>query len=119
MIVSTVQSATSLSIAPEETEIEALQRSVTVFEILGNLHCYSEQMDPRRQGRFAALLCTEILKRDGRGENNLCLPFACSFSALQPLCLPDKMLVHIFITASFATILPLRNRSYSLPVTNS
>ena len=58
----------------QHAEIEALQRSVTVFEILGNLHCYSEQMDPRLQGRFAALLCTEILRRDARGEDNLFLP---------------------------------------------
>ena len=58
----------------QHTEIEALQRSVTVFEILGNLHCYSEQMDPWLQGRFATLLCTEILRRDGGGEDNFYLP---------------------------------------------
>ena len=51
---------------------EALQRSLTVFEILGNLHCHSAQVeDPQMEGHFARLLHAEILKRDKAGD--ICL----------------------------------------------
>lgn len=50
---------------------EALQRSLTVFEILGNLHCHSAQVeDPQMEGHFARLLHAEILKRDTAGDNS-------------------------------------------------
>ena len=50
-------------------ETEALQRSLTVFEILGNLHCHGEQVEvPQMAGHFARLLHTEVLKRDREGE---------------------------------------------------
>ena len=48
-------------------ETEALQRSVTVFEILGNLHCHNEQCSPEMEGFFLSLLGKEIQKQDAAG----------------------------------------------------
>ncbi len=51
-------------------ETEALQRSLTVFEILGNLHCHSEQVEnPQMEGHFARLLHAEVLNRDKAGAS--------------------------------------------------
>ena len=47
--------------------MEALQRCLTVFEILGNLHCFNAQCDPEMEGLFALLLCKEITKRAAGG----------------------------------------------------
>ena len=63
-------------------ETEALQRSLTVFEILGNLHCHSEQVEnPQMQGHFARLLHAEVLKRDKAGASPHSERLACSAHA--------------------------------------
>lgn len=42
-------------------EVEANLRSLAVFEILGNLHCYNaEQCSPEMRDLFARLLAIEL-----------------------------------------------------------
>ena len=53
----------------QHVETEALQRSLTVFEILGNLHCHGAQVEvPQMAGHFARLLHAEVIKRDKAGD---------------------------------------------------
>ena len=40
---------------------------MTVFEILGNLHCHNEQCSPEMERLFLSLLGKEIQKRDSAG----------------------------------------------------
>ena len=56
-----------LGLQKQHTDVEALQRCLTVFEILGNLHCFNAQCDPEMEGLFALLLCKEIIKRAAAG----------------------------------------------------
>ena len=56
----------------QHTETEALQRSLTVFEILGNLHCHSDHVEnPQMEGHFARLLHAEVLKCGKAGEGSI------------------------------------------------
>ena len=58
-----------LGLQKQHTDVEALQRCLTVFEILGNLHCFNAQCDPEMEGLFALLLCKEIIKRAAAGTH--------------------------------------------------
>ena len=58
-----------LGLQKQHTDVEALQRCLTVFEILGNLHCFNAQCDPEMEGLFALLLCKEITKRAAAGTS--------------------------------------------------